>query len=64
MQPKCKESLSRFAFNCNLRHYSVGTVMTDDDYRRGVWSDCSRVYSLELPKPLVDMVGRCRLTLG
>ena len=22
MTPKCEESLSNFAFNCNLRHYS------------------------------------------
>jgi len=24
MTPKCEESLSSFAFNCNLRHYSEG----------------------------------------
>ena len=23
MKPKCEESLSNFAFNCNLRHYNL-----------------------------------------
>jgi len=30
LKPKCDESLSNFAFNCNLRHYTVAWLLSAD----------------------------------
>jgi len=32
LKPKCEESLSSFAFNCNLRHYSVDLQQKSTNY--------------------------------
>ena len=46
-----------FAFNCNLRHY------TEVKLGVGGTSYAEFIESVNLPKQLAAVVGRCRLTL-
>ena len=49
MKLKHDRLLSKFAFNCNLRHYTEGVVMS---------------YPPFVTTPRHVMVGRCELTPG
>jgi len=35
LKPKCEESVSEFAFNCNLRHYSKGPLLLAYNAHKG-----------------------------
>ena len=50
MKPKCEESLSSFAFNCNLRHYNkYPWTITKRQFANNIHRLCKAPILITLP---------------
>ena len=64
MKPKCEESLSNFAFNCNLRHYTkAGTLTLPPDSELNAVMEEAAVKPVSVPIPEVRRCS-CSFTPG